>query len=456
MPKANKFIFESYALDRATSTIHFSYSVELETGESLAFNEILTFPVNAQAWEGLTPEVLEACLQSLLLVLGLSYWKMHCAPMIEIRNFSLDAQQAEFWNTIYTKGLGEFFYRNQLDFRGLVKFPSGNLSSQASPGVHRDETRDPSRCLVPLGGGKDSLVTIELLREHGIDFDLFTLGTSLIQKQTAVVVGKNPLVIQRKLDEKMIELSRGAEVFNGHIPITAVYHFAGVLLAALQGCGYVVFSNEQSSNQGNVEYLGQNINHQWSKSGEFESLVRDYVRTYITPKVIPFSLLRPLSEMRIVERFVRYPKYFQTFSSCNRNFVIASTRPKTDRGAYWCGACPKCAFVFAMLSAFLDKKTVVEIFGKDLYADAALLPLFKSLLGKEGFKPFECVGTPEETTVAMHKASARGDFAGTAVMNYFNQETELTVQDFSGLEQRVLEAHDTSSLPEEFRHIYEG
>ncbi|MBI5654480.1 hypothetical protein HZC53_02410 [Candidatus Uhrbacteria bacterium] len=456
--KARRFTFESYSLDRATSSVLFAYSSEMDDSRLETYVETLVFPVASEAWDRVEPSILDAGLRSLHLVLGLSYWKMYCAPEMVLNGFTLTPEQARFWESLYTNGMGEFFYKNKIDFRGLVKFPSTLSSSGSTGGPERDSPvkswNDKVKCLIPIGGGKDSLVTVELVRSLGFDFDLFTLGTSSIQNQTAEAVGKNPLVVTRILDKKMLELSKSGQVYNGHIPITAVYQFTGVLLGLLAGYRYIPFSNERSASQGNLDYLGQEINHQWSKSEDAETLIRNYVEKYITPEVTPFSLLRPLSELAIVERFSHHPKYFPVFSSCNRNFVIGSLQPQAERGAYWCGGCPKCAFVFAMLSAFISKDELVGIFGKDLYADASLLQLYKDLLGRGTCKPFECVGTPDEMAVAMHKASERGEYAGEVIMGYFESEVAPTIGDFVALEKESLAVGDTSTLPTIFQSLF--
>lgn len=470
MQIATRFIFAGKSVDRTASRAVFSYATELESGERLEFSETLTFPFPAESWDRVDPFALEAALQSLQLVLGLSYWKAHCAPEMVLEDFSLTPEQAEFWDRVYTDGMGEFYFKNRIDFRGLVKFPSavlplrgGSLTTDkaisvspseiaALPSVARNDT---VRCLVPLGGGKDSLVTVELLRAAGVEFDLFTLGTSLIQQRTAEVVGKNTLVVQRVLDSRLLELNLTGKVYNGHVPITAVYVFAGVLSALLGGYRYVVFSNERSASEGNLEYLGRTINHQWSKSMEAENLFADYVHAFITSDVTPFSLLRPLSEYAIVERFSHYPQYFPVFSSCNRNFVVGSIQPQAERGAYWCGGCPKCAFVFSMLAAFLPKSEVVGIFGKDLFADANLIRLFKDLLGRGTCKPFECVGTPNEMVVALNRIQSRGEYKDEPIMEYFVSEVMPTLEGIERLEQELMAPAGIERLPKAFRGIYE-
>jgi hypothetical protein len=257
------------------------------------------------------------------------------------------------------------------------------------------------------------------------------------------------------LDSRLLELNKTGEVYNGHVPITSVYVFAGVLLALLGGYRYVVFSNERSASEGNLEYLGQIINHQWSKSAEAEKMFTSYIHDFISPEVTPFSLLRPLSEYGIVERFSHYSKYFPVFSSCNRNFVVDSIQPQAERGAFWCGGCPKCAFVFTMLSGFLPKQEVIGIFGKDLFADANLLQLFKDLLGRGTSKPFECVGTADEMTVALGRAESRSEYKGEPIMEYFISEVLPSVKDMERLESELMAPEGVEGLPEAFREIYE-
>lgn len=184
-------------------------------------------------------------------------------------------------------------------------------------------------------------------------------------------------------------------------------HFVFLALAALTGSRYAIFSNEKSASEGNLHWRGMEVNHQYSKSAEFEQDFGEYVAAEITQDIEVWSLLRGMGELAIVENFSTLTEYHDVFSSCNRNFHIHGSRlAPTDR---WCGECPKCAFVFLMLSAYLSSAEVVEIFGADLFARPALLPLFQSLLGYQSDKPFECVGTYDEAVVAAHMALERDD-----------------------------------------------
>lgn len=270
-----------------------------------------------------------------------------------------------------------------------------------------------------LGGGKDSIVAGELLKKRKKRFALYTLNPVPLHKKVGKLLGGEIISLQRTLDPKLMRLN-ARWAYNGHVPVSAIYGFTGLLAAALHGYKYVVAANEKSANYGNIKYLGQTVNHQWSKSVEFEKLFREYVREFITPDITYYSLLRSYNELKIAQMFSKYPQYFSVFSSCNTNFrlrqkfQVASGRlldGTFDNGTKkWCGKCPKCAFVFAALAAFLPKNEVLIIFGKNMLADEKLIPVYKELLGIKGHKPFECVGTPEETRRAFALIRKRGEF----------------------------------------------
>ena len=109
--------------------------------------------------------------------------------------------------------------------------------------------------------------------------------------------------------------------------------------------------------------------------------------------------------------FVKFDKYFPVFSSCNKNFRISQ---KSERR--WCGVCPKCAFVFIMLSSQLPKEKVISIFDKNMLNDKNLTALYIDLIGKGSMKPFECVGTFEESQQALKIIINRGEFSSDKVI----------------------------------------
>lgn len=405
------------------------------------FTEKLTFP---GANFDISSDVLDKLLTNLLLMLGISYWKLYCPKKIELKNKILTRGQADFWNKVYTKGLGDFFYQNKIDFRGIVGFPYGAVS------IKPIEFKTKDRSLLMLGGGKDSIIAAEVLNRHKKSLTPLIINSHFVHKAIVNLIGIDPVIIKREVDPKLLEIKMNNDVYKGHVPISAIYAFIALVAAVLYDYRYIISSNEASANYGNVEYLGEIINHQWSKSLEFEQLFQDYVKTYIIHSVYYFSLLRPLREIKIAQLFGKYPRYFSSFSSCNRNFTI-----KKSLKGKWCGQCPKCAFIFAMLSAFLTKEEVVKIFNRNLFADESLIRTYKELLGIEGVKPFECVGTPDEVKLALYFVGKKGEFNNDIIIRMFEKEVLPTIINIEQLKEDLLSISDRHCIPKEFRPIIE-
>jgi hypothetical protein len=297
------FTFASTSYEPLSGVAYFRYRIGDQT-----FTETLELTPGAT--------IPEQILFALHLALGVSYWKAYCSPTIVIESGTLTREQATFWNTLYTKGLGEFFYVNEIDFRGRVNFPYDDAADPQPVSVQTH----PS-ALVPIGGGKDSLVSIELLQKGEMPFSTFTLGRYDVIEAQRTHINTKHHTIKRTLDKQLFALNeQGA--YNGHVPISSIYAFTAVLQAMLTGQRYVVLSNERSASYGNVEYLGEHVNHQWSKSLEFEKMINSYVHDYITPDVEYFSLLRPLYEIAIAREFAQHDQWLSRFTSCNRNFAI--------------------------------------------------------------------------------------------------------------------------------------
>jgi UDP-N-acetylmuramoylalanine--D-glutamate ligase len=402
-----RFIFERYYYDEATGRIELFYSLD----DVVKFKEVVHLPEEGR--RKLPKSVIDRLVFNLHLIGGISYYKAYCPSTIEIRSGVISKKEAHFWNKLYTKGLGEFFFENQIDFRGLVNFPYHDESAaKILAGVEEDMERVSlgERCLVPLGGGKDSIVTAELLKADGHEFDLFNLGGHGVAMDVAKVMGKTPLVVKRELSKKLFELNE-AGAFNGHVPISAYIFFLCQIVGYLFDYKTICFGNEASANEGNAEVLGVEINHQYSKSFEFEEDFDVYVRTYLKSGVQCVSLLRAWNEIRIAQEFSHHPQYFSVFSSCNRNFKIQkdSGKAKREGHAYWCNECPKCAFVFAVLAPFLTKEALIKIFGENLFEREDLWPLYEDLLGIGVMKPFECVGTADEVAAALWLCAVKTD-----------------------------------------------
>lgn len=438
MQNATQFNFLGWKSDNSRTTFTFDYSIDFKKRETLYFNETIIMPTGVKS----DSETLEKFLEPLSLALGISYYKLYCPQKITTA-FPISKEQAEFWNTLYKKGLGEFCYRNNIDPKKIAKFPfkKGRISPV------RVQTKN--QALVGIGGGKDSIVASELLKEMPIignndkliplSFVLETQKEDPIVQNVIELIGNPSFKIKRFLDPKIFEQHEGS--YNGHIPISAIFAFTGLLGALTSGSKYVIVGNEYSSNFGNLSYKGETINHQWSKSAEFEKMFQEYTSKFITPDIKYFSLLRPFYEIRIAKMFSGYPKYFDSFTSCNRNFKVFHDRTKT----LWCGECPKCAFVFLMLAPFVTKSKLVKMFGKNMLADETLVPLYGDLLGFGSMKPFDCVGAFEESQAGLYLASKsyKKDVVVEKFISKIKNGKELT--------EKVLSTNKASTLPTPFR-----
>lgn len=433
--KYKDFALDQKEWDDSQRIARFWYSYP----EKHHFQETLKFPSDLSFLSILDTQK-EQLLTNLHLALGISYWKAYCPPKATVGSGELTVEQAKFWNMIYREGLGEFYYRNHIDFRSVAPFVADNAKKSSPLSIPQSE-----KALVLLGGGKDSLTTIALLRKQNIPFDTFSLNFyPIIEKQVAAL-GLNHISIERTIDKQLFSLP---DAYNGHVPISMIYAMAATVIAVLGGYRYIILSNERSANEGNVEYLGQSINHQWSKSMRFEQAFHDYVQQTISPDIEYFSILRPYSELHIAQLFAEaYPKFEVPFTSCNRNFAITK---KTD--SLWCGECPKCAFVFALFAAYYPKEQLLNLFGKNLFADESLLPLYKELFGVKEIKPFDCVGTPEEVQVAFALTHERGEYAGDSMMNYFVSDILPAMHDIDSMKQELLTPAGEHIIPEHFSH----
>src|SRR5690606_11248147 len=364
--------------DPATGVAELAYA--FDDGPELV--ETVTFPGAPFALEGARAEAATRALRLLHLVAGVSYYKAAVPPVIRIDGYAIDAATAALMDQVYLNGLGEFAYRNGLDLRGRIRFPAEAAAPAPAPALGLD-----GPALVAIGGGKDSLVTIEALRAAGVAQTLAWIGGSQLIRACAERTGLPMLNIGRALAPALFEINRqGAH--NGHIPVTAINSAILVLAAVLTGHGQVVFSNERSASYGRLIPGTGAVNHQWSKGWAFEQAFGTHVERTVAADLHYYSLLRPLSELAVARQFARNDRYDAYFSSCNRNFHILGEKPAQR----WCGLCPKCHFVFLALAPFMPKPRLVAIFGRNLLDDPGLAPGFDALLEYQDHKPFECVG----------------------------------------------------------------
>lgn len=383
--------------------IELSYRGVGHEGAVTNFTEVIELPGTL---DHIAPQTVDQVLRLLSLAASLSYFKAFAPGEIHVAD-GLTERERTFLDELTTNGLSEFAYVNDMPavFRTVVTGPS-LLEPPARSGDHMA----PRRVLVAVGGGKDSIVSIEALKTAGYDVGLFSVNSYKPIEETAVAAGIPLQSARRQLDSELFRLnSEGAP--NGHVPVTAVNSLVAVLTAMALDYDTVAFSNEASSSFGNVVWHGRIINHQWSKSIHFERLLR---RSLPADAPTYVSLLRPLTELRIARRFAKLREYHQVFTSCNRAFKLQESERTS-----WCADCSKCRFVFLCLAPFMPRRDLLAIFGgRDMFADLTQAEGFLELLGADGrIKPLECVGEPDECRVALSLLQSHQDWQNHPFVN---------------------------------------
>lgn len=410
------FIYRSYTI--TNDGLYLGIKYDFEIPGLCYFTPQWKFPISGSI-DHIDGGLLNNLAFSLGMVELVSYWKATCSPNVRIVPHGLDSDMIQWWKSLYFGGLGEFFYTNGIhtDRDSFMRIIADeDVLSPSSP-------LELSGNLVPVGGGKDSAVTLRVLKKQQESVMPYVINSRGATENTCIAAGCENVAyrVKRTIDKALIDLnSKG--FLNGHTPFSAIVAFSSLIAACINKKKYVVLSNESSANESTV--LGEDINHQFSKGVEFENNFIAYQNKYINCGVEYFSLLRPLSEMQIAFLFSKYSEYHSIFRSCN----VGS---KKD---IWCCDCSKCLFVYIILSPFLDNNSLVNIFGEDLYDKESLLETYKQLLGVLPNKPFECVGSRDEVLTASQcvcdKLAADGDNL-PFLLDYFKKNVAIPHSDMS-------------------------
>lgn len=420
--------FETFTFSSLEVSLHdgeLSLGFHFSLDDRYHFHPTMVIPARPYYhWGSIPRRQLETLAFHIGMVELVSYWKIACPKTVVVKPFDLKPCQRKWWRHLYYNGLGEFFYLNGITCseQEMMRIESGTDRD-----FERIDLPLEEKTLVPVGGGKDSVVTLELLRE-AMEVTPLIMNPRGATIQCAEVAGYSMdevAVIRRTLDPTMLQLNQEGYL-NGHTPFSALLAFVTLLLGFGSGARYIALSNESSANESTVP--GTDINHQYSKSIEFERDFRAYVSEHLNDNIQYFSFLRPLNEMQIAWFFSQFKKYHEVFRSCNAG-------SKTDS---WCGKCPKCLFTWLILSPFIPRTRLTEIFGKDLMSDKELLPIFEELNGTSAVKPFECVGTVEEVRACVDYMKDRvgtiaenaphGDASVEEILKRFNEEHFLPRQ----------------------------
>lgn len=445
MQEFKSFYFEKFSFDRESLKAKFEYSFD----ENYFFTEEIDFfSENFFLRKDLDEEIINNFLFSIHIALWISYYKVFPTEKLYVKSWLLDDNQIKFWQKFYKNWLGEFLYKNQINPENLF-----NFKKLSSVKYKKIDFSLSEKSLIPLWWWKDSLVSIDLFEKNKLDYDLVVFWKiDNIKQNCADVIDKKILLIKRKISTSLLELNANWN-YNWHVPITWIIAFTLLLTCYLYDYKYIVLSNEKSASVWNTFWNGFEINHQYSKSLEFETDFKNYLNAYLSDNIEYFSLLRWWYEIKIWKYFSKNCKrFYGVFSSCNNNFKIDET--KRLKQTIWCNACPKCAFVFAILRPYLTYEETLGIFWEDLFFKNDLKQTFLELLWISSFKPFECVWETEEVVLAFYKSLKLYDNKSEILLEFEkNIWWKYDEKYFKQLEEKFVTIYDEDIIPKKIKDI---
>ena len=438
--------FRYIAADFTAEDFSYSFRFELVSPtETHQFTERIAFTPVRPEHEVDWPRVRSIAIM-LGAVVGLSYYKVAAPPRYVIALEGLTQAGVDYLQVALREGLAEYAYRNE--FPGLLSpeiVLEAPLAEQWPVDQHLTPSGDP---LVPIGGGKDSVVTVELLAAARMHPVQFAVNPNKIMYRVGRIKGHPVLAASRSLDPHLLELN-AVGALNGHVPVTAMNSLIALVQARIIGLGPVVMSLEASASEATLVWDGHDVNHQWSKSEQAEELLQDMLGPQAGLSAgAYFSLLRPYSEVQIARYFAALPEYHPVITSCNRAFR------QGVEDARWCGDCDKCRFIFLILSPFIPATSLTRMFADNLLDNQTQVEGYRALLGLHEHRPFECVGEQAESLLAFTWIAHQSDWCHSAVVKALTEEMPELSQPHPELEDQVLgERHGRISLPAPFESL---
>ncbi len=431
--KYKAFIYDQYDILDKGDVWEIKYYFEIQ--DLAKFNPTLTIYKKDILNKRLNQDFINDLVFHIGLVEMISYWKSAMPYEVIIKCGYLDEEQISWFKKLYYYGLGEFLYQNNIDIS------EKDFMHITCEGIKKSYQVDfqGNGNIIPIGGGKDSIVTLNLLKDYLGQSSAYIINPKEVHLECAKIAGLTDatVIVKRTIDERLIALNKEGYL-NGHTPFSSLVSFTSLLVAYLNNKKYIVLSNESSANESNVE--GSKVNHQYSKSYEYENDFNNYVNKYFNVDIHYFSLLRPLSELQIASLFAKYKEYHQVFKSCN---VGSKSLPWK-----WCCNCAKCLFVYIILSPFLSQEELINIFGEDLFTKENLLDIFLELTGNSDHKPFECVGTYEEVNYSISRVIEKNNGQLPYLLDYYQKHFSLVKE--NDLLKRF---NDENNVPKEYLDI---
>ncbi len=438
MPETFRFV--SVRSDEEAGVVCLDYAFD----NGAAFTETIDFAARLPDRGTPARRAFDAAIQSLFVMAGVSYYKAWLPPTLDLGGLSLDEDEIAFFAEVYREGLGEFAMRNGLSLSGRLQFVNAGMPDAETA----SDVDLPDRSAVLIGGGKDSLVSLEVLRATGEDIELFCVNPRKPMIDSAAASGVPMARVKRSLDPLLFELNASGSVYNGHVPITAIVSLIAVAAAFVHGWSNIILSNERSADEPTVD----DVNHQYSKSSAFEARFADHVAMHISPSVTYFSLLRPLSELHIAKLFAKTDRYDRVFTSCNKAFRILERT-----GERWCLDCAKCRFTFLMMAPAMPPERLIGVFGANLLDMPEQLGGYEALTALDGaHKPWDCVGEFLESRAALMRIAEHPDWRNAAIVQALVPRIAATPPDAIAAYADFLTPQWQGRVPAQFRKVLDG
>lgn len=439
--KYPEFIYESYKIEKNENSADIEFSFKIK-GLCEFHPKISIKTDNLTVLNDCKGALAEKIVFNMGMCEAVSYFKCVCPEKITVKCGALSKADKAYWRHLWFNGLGEFFYINSIAPGSEDTF----IEIDAPEKSGEDEElfiNLSGKNIIPVGGGKDSCVTAHLLRSLKDENLFFTVNDQKARTDCVEAAGyteKSIIKAYRTIDSELLGLNKKG-FLNGHTPFSAVVAFLSLYCAYLVGGENIILSNEASANEGNTD---GGVNHQYSKSFDFEYDFNEYVKRNFTDKIKYFSLLRPFNELQITKMFSACPEFRTVFRSCNRG----------SKRNVWCEECSKCLFVYGMLSAFLSDGEMREIFSSNMLDNEALLKDFRGLTGLDGVKPFECVGTAEEYKTALSLAVCKRKKEGKELPRLLKLfDSEFDAEKIASETKLFSELNGENLVPEKFREF---
>jgi len=336
----------------------------------------------------------------------------------------------ELWSTIFQNVWGVWRYDNDIsDYLGPQVSKSHRMVATQNPRPVELERGD--KTLKLCGGGKDSLASAKLLERAGIKYDAMVYSHNIYgqaQRQHDLIEGMlahttagkrhRAWVYDNALDSPAAQLHPEYGVDHLLAAETVSSYWTALPIALQHDYTRMALGITKSTDEHNLiwDKTGEEINYLWGMSTEAENLLHDYIQKELVANLSCFHLLRPVYDIVVFNLLSKDPQGVPSTHSC------AQQKP-------WCCKCPKCIYVWMHLVAYLDEWVVDQMFDRNLFDMPENRTYIRKMLGLEGYKPADCMGTVSETQIAYLLCRAKG-VSGRAVEDISPDEVSLDVEPF--------------------------